>query len=197
MVIANKTRSAELAIIISHPTSATEIIVLSKTPTKYREFFPTLSVKTTHLSVKTTHFQLVSSLVKMDKLWNDQTISFGEKLRLLRSIVISVLLYGCESWTYKEELVKKINAFQFKCYRRLLGISWRYRRTNESVNQWKNRWETLPEYRNPTLKLHKNGKWNYSAMSQFRLANTIMHGWFPGNRGRGRPRRCWITDIRE
>ena len=133
----------------------------------------------------------------MDKLWNDQTISFGEKLRLLRSIVISVLLYGCESWTYKEELVKKINAFQFKCYRRLLGISWRYRRTNESVNQWKNRWETLPEFRNPTLKLRKNGKWNYSAMSQFRLVNTIMHGWFPGNRGRGRPRRCWITDIRE
>ena len=52
MVIANKTRSAELAIIISHPTSATEIIVLSKTPTKYREFLPTLSVKT-------AHFQLV------------------------------------------------------------------------------------------------------------------------------------------
>ena len=49
----------------------------------------------------------------MDKLWKDQPISFGVKLRLLRSIVISVLLYGCESWTYKEE-------FQFKCYGRLL-----------------------------------------------------------------------------
>ena len=39
----------------------------------------------------------------MDKLWKDQTFSFGVKLRFLRSIVISVLLYGCESWTYKEE----------------------------------------------------------------------------------------------
>ena len=29
----------ELAIIISYPTSAREIIVLLKTPTKYREFF--------------------------------------------------------------------------------------------------------------------------------------------------------------
>ena len=43
---------AELAIIISYPTSASGIIVLLKTPTKYREFFPTLFVKT-------TDFQLV------------------------------------------------------------------------------------------------------------------------------------------
>ena len=45
-------RGAELAIIISYPTSASGIIVLLKTPTKYREFFPTLFVKT-------TDFQLV------------------------------------------------------------------------------------------------------------------------------------------
>ena len=42
----------ELVIIISYPTSASGIIVLLKTPTKYREFFPTLFVKT-------TDFQLV------------------------------------------------------------------------------------------------------------------------------------------
>ena len=45
-------RSAELAIIISYPTSPSRIIVLLKTPTKYREFFPPLFVKT-------TDFQLV------------------------------------------------------------------------------------------------------------------------------------------
>ena len=42
----------ELAIIIAYPTSASGIIVLYKTPTKYREFFATLFVKT-------TDFQLV------------------------------------------------------------------------------------------------------------------------------------------
>ena len=42
----------ELAIIISYLTSASEIIVLLKTRTKYLEFFPTLFVKT-------TDFQLV------------------------------------------------------------------------------------------------------------------------------------------
>jgi len=37
----------ELAIIISYPTSGSGITVLLKTPTKYREFFHTLFVKTT------------------------------------------------------------------------------------------------------------------------------------------------------
>ena len=42
----------ELAIIISYPTSASGIMLLLKTPTKYREFLPTLFVKT-------SDFQLV------------------------------------------------------------------------------------------------------------------------------------------
>ena len=40
--------SAELAIIISDPTSVSGIIISLKTPTKYREFFLTLFVKTTN-----------------------------------------------------------------------------------------------------------------------------------------------------
>ena len=51
MVDGNEVRSAELAIIISYPTSASGIIVLLKTCTKYREF----------LFVKTAVFQLVSN----------------------------------------------------------------------------------------------------------------------------------------
>ena len=52
MVIANETRSAELGIIISYPTSASGVIVLLKTVKEYLEFFPTLFVKI-------TDFQLV------------------------------------------------------------------------------------------------------------------------------------------
>ena len=52
VVVANVARSAELAKIISYPTSKSGIIVLLTTPTKYRELSPTLFVKT-------TNFQLV------------------------------------------------------------------------------------------------------------------------------------------
>ena len=47
MVVAKEARSAQLAIVISYSTSASKIIVLLETPTKYREFFPTLIVKAT------------------------------------------------------------------------------------------------------------------------------------------------------
>ena len=43
---ANEARTAELAIIVSYPTSASGIIVLLKTPPKYREFVPTFYGKT-------------------------------------------------------------------------------------------------------------------------------------------------------
>ena len=49
--VTHRARSAKLAIIISYPTSTSGIIVLLKMPTKYREFFPTLFVKTTDLTV--------------------------------------------------------------------------------------------------------------------------------------------------
>ena len=48
----------ELDIIIPYPTNVSKIIVLSKMPTKYREFFPTLFLKT-------TDFQLVSNFEQM------------------------------------------------------------------------------------------------------------------------------------
>ena len=44
---ANEACSADLGLLISYPTSASGIIVLLKTPTKDRKFFPTLFVNTT------------------------------------------------------------------------------------------------------------------------------------------------------
>ena len=48
MVVANEARSAELATIILYQPSESGIIVLLKTSAKYREFLPTLVVKTTN-----------------------------------------------------------------------------------------------------------------------------------------------------
>ena len=57
MVGGNSARSAELAVIISYPTSVTGIIVLLKTPTKYLEFSPTFFVKITDFHVVFTFEQ--------------------------------------------------------------------------------------------------------------------------------------------
>ena len=62
----------ELAIIISSPTSAGGIIVLLKTPTKYREFFPTFLVKT-------IDFQVVVVFLILSRRVQSRTVTvFGE-----------------------------------------------------------------------------------------------------------------------
>ena len=51
----------------------------------------------------------------------------------MRSLVISIFLYACETWTLTAELEKKIQTTEMRCFQRLLGISYRDHVTNEKV----------------------------------------------------------------
>ena len=54
---------------------------------------------------------------------------------MMRSLVICIFLYGCESWTVTAELEKRTQAFEVRCYRRLLNISYKDQVTNEEVRR--------------------------------------------------------------
>jgi len=54
---------------------------------------------------------------------------------LLRSVVISTALYGCESWNLTLNLKTRIAAFEMRCFRRLLQIPYIPHRINISVTQ--------------------------------------------------------------
>ena len=69
----------------------------------------------------------------MQKLWKSRMISTTLKVRLLRATAFSVATYACESWTLKKADLSRIDAFEMWCYRRVLGVSWRERRTNAWV----------------------------------------------------------------
>ena len=75
-----------------------------------------------------------NSLSKLKIVWNDKHISVNSKIRLLRTIVISVFLYACESWTLDVYLENRIASFEMRCLRRLLNIDYRDHVTNVSVN---------------------------------------------------------------
>ena len=45
-----------------------------------------------------------AALMRLKPVWNDMSISLSSKLRLMRSLVTSIYLYVCESWTLKAEL---------------------------------------------------------------------------------------------
>ena len=53
----------------------------------------------------------------------------------MRSLVISIFLYACESWTLITELEKRTQAFEMRCYLRLLNISYMDHVTNEEVHR--------------------------------------------------------------
>ena len=55
------------------------------------------------------------------------------KVRLLRATVFSVASYGCESWAITKNDRKRIDAFELWCYKRLLGVSWKDKKTTEWV----------------------------------------------------------------
>ena len=42
-------------------------------------------------------------------------------------------MYGCESWTVKKAERRRIDAFELWCWRRLLGVPWTARRSNQFV----------------------------------------------------------------
>ena len=47
----------------------------------------------------------------------------------------SIALCGCESWALLAETEQRIEAFEMKCYRRILNISYRDKKTNDYVRQ--------------------------------------------------------------
>ena len=77
--------------------------------------------------------QTMCALTELKTIWKDKNIALISKIRLMRSLVISVFMYACETWTLTEELEKKIQATKMRCFRRLLGISYRDHVTTEEV----------------------------------------------------------------
>ena len=89
--------------------------------------------------------QATAALAKLKTIWNDRNIALSSKIRLMRSLVMSIFLYACESWTLTAETEKKIQAMEMRCLRKLLGITYREHITTErgpkqnSASHWTTR----------------------------------------------------------
>ena len=55
------------------------------------------------------------------------------EIRLMGSLVTSIFLYACESWTLRAELQRRIQAMEMRRYRKILHISYKDHVTNEEV----------------------------------------------------------------
>ena len=55
------------------------------------------------------------------------------KFHLVKGMVFPVVMYGCENWTIKKAERQRIDAFELRCWRRLLRVPWTARRSNQSI----------------------------------------------------------------
>jgi hypothetical protein len=114
----------------------------------------------------------------------------------MRSLIYSVFLYACETWTLTAELEKRIQASEMRCFRRLLGISYKDQITNEEV---KNRIrQAICPYEDllTTIKRRKL-KWFGHVTRGEGLAKTVLQETVRGGRKRGRQKKRWEDSITE
>ena len=113
------------------------------------------------------------------------------KVRLVKAMVFPVVMYRCESWTVKKAEHRRIDAFEQWCWRRLLGVSWTTRISNQSILK-----EISPgislEGKMLKLKLQYFGHLMRRVDS---LEKTLMLGGIGGSRRKGRPRMRWLDGI--
>ena len=78
-----------------------------------------------------TAFTTMSELTK--RVWENKHLKIPTKVNVYKACVISTLLYGSESWTTYSTQERKLQAFHFRCLRRILGITWQDKEPNNEV----------------------------------------------------------------
>ena len=80
-------------------------------------------------------------MTNLDSILKSIDITLPTKVYLAKAMVFPVVMYGYENWTTKKAEHRRNDAFELWCWRRLLGIPWTARRSNQSILK-----EMSPEY---------------------------------------------------
>ena len=80
-------------------------------------------------------------MANLDSILKSTDIILSTKIHLVKAMVFPVVMYGCESWTIKKAECRRIDAFEQRCWRRLLRAPWTARRSNQFILK-----DISPEY---------------------------------------------------
>ena len=72
-------------------------------------------------------------MTNLDSIFKSRDITLPNKVHLVKAMIFSVVMYGCESWAVKKAEHQRIDAFELWCWRRLLRVPWTTRRSNQSI----------------------------------------------------------------
>ena len=128
-------------------------------------------------------------MTNLDCILKSRDITLPTKLHLVKAMVFTLVMYGCESWTIKKAEHRRIDTFELWCWRRLLRVPWITRRSNQSILKEINSECSLEGL---MLKLQYFGHLMGRADS---LEKPLMLGKIEGGRRKGRQRMRWLNGI--
>ena len=73
------------------------------------------------------------AMTNLDSMLKSRDITLPTNVCLVKAIVFPIVMYGCESWTVKKAERRRTDAFELRCWRRLLRVPWTARRSNQSI----------------------------------------------------------------
>ena len=127
-------------------------------------------------------------MTNLDSILKSGDVTLPTKVRLVKTMVFPVVMYGCESWTVKKAEHQRIDAFELWCWRRLLRVPWTARRSSQPILKEISpgcSWEGLML----KLKFQYFGHLMWTVDS---LEKTLLLGGIRGRRRRGRQRMRWL-----
>ena len=95
---------------------------------------------------------------RLSNIWKASNISRKTKATLFKSLVLSTLLYGCETWKLTHGEEKKLDTFQTKCLRRIFKIRWQQHISNKRILEIAETGTISEEVRKKKMKAYRSTK---------------------------------------
>ena len=70
-------------------------------------------------------------MTNLDSILKTRDITLLTKAHIVKAMVFSVVMYGCERWTVRKAEHQRTDAFELWCWGRLLRVPWTARRPNK------------------------------------------------------------------
>ena len=130
-------------------------------------------------------------MTNLGSILKSRDITLPTKVRIVKTMVFPVAMYGSESWTIKKANCRRIDAFELWCWRKLLRVPWTARRTNLSILK-----EINPEcsLERQMLKLRLL-YFGHLMRREDSLGKTLMLGKCEGKRRRWQERTRWLDSV--
>ena len=128
-----------------------------------------------------------------EKIWSRKDISMKLKIRLYNALIIPIATYASETWTILRDDERRLNVFEMRCLRSILGITLRDHIRNDDIKQELNIEKNIID-----IIRTKRMKWfgHVCRLPSSSYVKTAFKKDFVGKRPRGRPPNRWCDQLK-